>query len=223
MWEKSDEEILNLKENTLKDQKPKTMAVYNQRIQAIRSREETKTQKVVLGYWNFRGVHRGSATRYLLAYSQASWEEKSYSMTSGEWPAAKEGLMMDFPNLPYITVGDFKLSETAAIHFYIAEKYCPSLLGLTLQEKARVIQLHKIGDENIMNGVKECFVEGSDKAAVTVKFMDGLAPLGNLLSDRRKFLTGASPSIADFVLFEHIEYANQLTRDLEEKTYTRYP
>ena len=177
----------------------------------------------MLGYWNFRGLHRGSATRYLLAYSQADWEEKSYVKESGDWQAAKEGLM-DFPNLPYIIVGDFKLSETAAIHFYIAEKFCPSLLGRTPQEKARVIQLHKIGDESILNAVEQWLAESSDKAAVTAKLMDALAPLGNLLADGRQFLTGANPSIADFVLFEHIEYANHLTKEAQSETsYTRYP
>ena len=74
-----------------------------------------------------------------------------------------------------------------------------------------------------MKGVRQCFIEGSDKAAVTAKFMDGLAHLSNILTDERQFLTGDNPSIADFVLFEHIEHANRLTKDQEEKTYNRYP
>ena len=130
---------------------------------------------------------------------------------------------MEFPNLPYIIDGDFKLSETIAVQFYIAEKYCPALLGSTPEQKARAIQLHKIGDENFMSSVRMCFAEGNDKASITAKLMDGLAPLGNQLNDDRQFLTGDSPCIADFVLFEHIEYANHMTKDLEEKTYTRYP
>ena len=141
---------------------------------------------------------------------------------TGDWQAQREALM-EFPNLPYIIDGDFKLSETIAVQFYIAEKYCPALLGSTPEQKARAIQLHKIGDENFMSSVRMCFAEGNDKASITAKLMDGLAPLGNLLNDDRQFLTGDSPCIADFVLFEHIEYANHMTKDLEEKTYTRYP
>jgi len=38
---------------------------------------------------------------------------------------------MDFPNLPYFIDGDFKLSETNAIHEYIADKWMPSLNGIT--------------------------------------------------------------------------------------------
>ena len=158
----------------------------------------------------------------MLAYSQANWEEKTYTIMSGDWQAAKDAVM-DFPNLPYIIDGDLKLSETIAVHFYIAEKYCPALLGSTPEQRARAIQLHKIGDEQFINAIKLCFADGNDKAGVTAKLMEGLGPLGNLLNDDRQFLTGDSPCIADFVLFEQIEYANHLTKDLEEKTYTRYP
>ena len=41
--------------------------------------------KITLGYWNIRGIFRGNVTRYLLAYSQANWEEKTYVVRSGEW------------------------------------------------------------------------------------------------------------------------------------------
>ena len=57
---------------------------------------EAGSQKLVLGYWNIRGIFRGNSTRYLLAYSQANWEEKTYTIMSGDWQAQKDGLM-DFP------------------------------------------------------------------------------------------------------------------------------
>ena len=44
---------------------------------------------------------------------------------------------MPFANLPYLIDGDYKLSETYAVHNYIALKYSPSLVGETPQEKAR--------------------------------------------------------------------------------------
>ena len=71
--------------------------------------------KIVLGYWNIRGIHRGNGTKYLLAYSQANWELKTYTIGGTEWGETKAALM-DFPNLPYIVDGDFKLSETNAVH-----------------------------------------------------------------------------------------------------------
>lgn len=42
---------------------------------------------------------------------------------------------MVFPNLPYMVDGDKKLSETYAIHEYLAEKYRPDLLGRNTVER----------------------------------------------------------------------------------------
>ena len=36
---------------------------------------------------------------------------------------------LDFPNLPYIIDGEFKLCESMAIYMYLAHKYSKSLLG----------------------------------------------------------------------------------------------
>ena len=87
---------------------------------------------MLLGYWNVRGISRGNPARYLLAFSKANWEEKTWPIVDPEkgWTNAKPTLM-DFANLPYIIDGDFKISETKAVHQYIAAKYCPSLLGST--------------------------------------------------------------------------------------------
>ena len=98
--------------------------------------------KITLGYWNIRGIHRGNPTRYMLAYSQANWEEKTYKVMSGDWRKVKRGsdFFMEFPNLPYIIDGDFRLSETVAVREYIASKYCPGLLGgNSLKQRARAI------------------------------------------------------------------------------------
>ena len=91
-------------------------------------RKRAGGKKLVLGYWKFRGGIRGNVARYLLAYGNADWEEKN--MLKPEWDTVKTNLM-DFPNLPYIIDGDFKLSETYAVHQYIAQKYCPDVLGNT--------------------------------------------------------------------------------------------
>ena len=45
------------------------------------------------------------------------------------WTDAKFNLGLDFPNLPYLFDGETKLTETLAIHRYLADKYAPSLLG----------------------------------------------------------------------------------------------
>ena len=51
-----------------------------------------------------------------------SWEE---------WLKDKYSLGLDFPNLPYFIDGDVRITETVAIHKYIAGKWGPELLGDT--------------------------------------------------------------------------------------------
>lgn len=75
----------------------------------------------VLGYWGIRG--RGQVLRLLLAYSGLQWEDKIYTGPE-KWfgNGDKQALGMDFPNLPYLLNGDFKLSESGAIAKYICKK-----------------------------------------------------------------------------------------------------
>ena len=49
---------------------------------------------------------------------------------------------LDFPNLPYLIDGDFKLTETIAIQMYIAQKWKPELLGSTPQEHAKIYSIY---------------------------------------------------------------------------------
>jgi len=48
-----------------------------------------------------------------------------------EWLKDKFDLNLPFPNLPYIVDGNVFLTETNAIHQYVARKYKPELLGKT--------------------------------------------------------------------------------------------
>ena len=75
----------------------------------------------ILGYWKTRG--RGQVPRLLLAYSGLNWQDKIYEGT-GEWfgNGDKNNLGLEFPNLPYLICGDFKLTESSAINNYILRK-----------------------------------------------------------------------------------------------------
>ena len=164
-----------------------------------------KGGKLVLGYLNVRGGCHGNVARFMLAHSGANWEERTYERGTPDWGNDKKTIM-DFTNLPYIIDGKFKVSETFAVHQFIAGKCLPSALGTTPQEKARAYQLECIGNEIVIGYTKMCFSPEGTKESVTAASVAGLDKLGNLLRDGKQFLTGSCPVIADFILYEHINF-----------------
>lgn len=87
----------------------------------------------ILGYWNIRGL--GASIRYILTFLNVPFENKLYNQGQApdfdrsEWLNEKPNLGLDFPNLPYLIDGDFKMTESAAIIKYICKKWGPHLLG----------------------------------------------------------------------------------------------
>ena len=75
-----------------------------------------------------------------MAYTEADWEDVKYS---DQWHGKdKEQLGFDFPNIPYIIEGDFKLTESSAIQRYIIERSeKKELLGKDIKERGQVNQL----------------------------------------------------------------------------------
>ena len=69
---------------------------------------------------------------------------ESPGFSRAQWMDEKYNLGFDFPNLPYFIDGDVKITETLAIHRYIAEKWKPELCGKNAADKARVTMLSKI-------------------------------------------------------------------------------
>lgn len=78
------------------------------------------SEKIVLGYWGVRGV--GQVCRLLLAYTGAVWEDVRYSEREQWFEKDKKELGLAFPNLPYLIEGDFKLTESTAIAWYIVAR-----------------------------------------------------------------------------------------------------
>ena len=101
---------------------------------------------LTIGYWKIRGLV--SNIRYQLAYSGITdYNMVEYEQGEGPefsracWLDVKPTLGFDFPNLPYMIDGDFKLTETAAIHKYLADKYKPALLGENAEQKGQIAMM----------------------------------------------------------------------------------
>ena len=84
--------------------------------------------KPVIGYWNVQG--RVAQIVYMLEYLRIDYDMEWYTYkhngtrwVGSEWPDIKFTLGFDFPNLPYLKDGEFKMTETIPIQKYIAAKW----------------------------------------------------------------------------------------------------
>uniref|UniRef100_H2XQD9 glutathione transferase n=1 Tax=Ciona intestinalis TaxID=7719 RepID=H2XQD9_CIOIN len=84
--------------------------------------------KMILGYWNFRGM--GEQIRLMLEYLGLEYEDVKYyqvlrkdnTADLSNWLDEKYKLGLNFPNLPYLIDKDVKLTESMAIMKYLANK-----------------------------------------------------------------------------------------------------
>nr|ABL09302.1 allergen Aca s 8 [Acarus siro] len=81
-----------------------------------------------LAYWNIRGY--AEAIRTLLRYTQTPFEDVRHEFGTGDafptrdlWFKEKFTHGLDFPNLPYLIDGDFKISQSIAILKYLARQH----------------------------------------------------------------------------------------------------
>jgi len=105
---------------------------HNVTIEVIEAEPEVKVQPV-LGYWPIRG--KAASIRYLFGYLGVDFKEDVYrqgpapDFSKQQWFDVKFSMGFDFPNLPYLIDGDFKLTESKAIMKYLARKWDKRLLG----------------------------------------------------------------------------------------------
>lgn len=165
--------------------------------------------KMRLGYWKIRGL--GQLPRLLAAYTGTEVEDVFYTEWNKWHGEDKLNLGFDFPNLPYLIDGDFKLTESAAINRYIILQSGHSeLLGKTVKDRARV--------DNILGVLKDTLkdIRGlywnkeyqTAKGAVLEKAKTKLDFIQNFIGDRSWAL--GYLTIVDFEIAEASYYFEAL-------------
>lgn len=166
----------------------------------------------MLAYWKIRGLVSG--IRYQLKYCGVDFDNLEYEQGDGPgfsrdtWLEDKHLIGLDFPNLPYLLDGDHNLTETWAIHKYIASKWNKALLGNDPTEEGQIEMLCGVLTF-IKNGVTHPCYSGKGES-ITKCIKQRVPALVKYLSDK-KFLVRDTPCFVDFYWFELIELMEFLT------------
>jgi glutathione S-transferase len=115
----------------------------------------------------------------------------------------KKGLGLEFPNIPYIINGDTKITESIAVHQYIAEVWDQTLLGKTPQDKAKVNMLTSLLNEFRWKIIRLCY-DQDDKPKPIELYKTFLPNMVEYLG-KNDFLIGDYPTTIDFYFFETIQ------------------
>ena len=100
------------------------------------------TSNIKLGYWKIRGI--AQPIRYMLEYLKVSYSEATY-IDIDSWGREKFNLGLDFPNLPFLTDQEKKLTESWAIIQYIATKFSrKDLIGITEDDKIKISMVYGV-------------------------------------------------------------------------------
>lgn len=182
--------------------------------------DETKSVPVI-GYWDVRG--KGAQVYYILAYCGVKYEAKTYirgaapEFSKSDWTKERDSLGLDFPNLPYLIDGDFKLTESKSIMKYVAARYEPDLLGSTAEEVARVDMMSRVHD-TLYDQIGVHFKKGDP-----TNFALQITIVGQILSThlgRKPFAIGENLTFVDFCLFELMDFMNHYSDGATFATYS---
>jgi glutathione S-transferase len=165
--------------------------------------------KLVFGYWKVRGL--GQHLRLLLAYTGVDFEEVQYENREQWFDADKKNLGFDFPNLPYLIDGDFKLTESAAIAKYIINRSGKTdLLGKNVEDSGLVNNLIGVLTDALKD-IKGLFWN-KDYENLKIEYLEKARPkldaIKKFVGDNQ-FAIGYL-TLVDFLLAENLYYFETL-------------
>ena len=176
-----------------------------------------------LGYWGIKGV--AEPIRWLIAYTGMDVHEYTPA-SSEEWFGSKKSQVGGpFPNLPYLIDGDFRLTESTAIPYYLIKKSGKTeLLGKDIVEESVVRQIEGVIGDIRQNVFKAMFTEGGSaqlKTSITKCFEEGgstrqkLQLLSKYLGDKEYFLGHVTYADILFTYFAEFVSSIALSNDVE--------
>lgn len=135
------------------------------------------------------------------------FQEVQYDSQDKWFKEDKLSLGFEFPNLPYLIDGAFKLTESAAIAKYIINKSGKTdLLGMNTQDKGKVDALIALSREIWKALVGLCFNPEHEK--VKIEILETIRPKLNYIKEfigDKQFALGYL-TLADFYLAEQLSY-----------------
>ena len=137
----------------------------------------------------------------------------------GEWLKRKHNLGLEFPNLPYFVDGNLKMTESMAIHQYIADKWDPTLLGNTPKERAKVMMMGNIIGDLAKAVTVPHYTSGSKEESLGKVPMQ-LPPILKFMGKNKFLCTAEKPTWVDFFFLEQV---NRLRWVTDGGIFTDYP
>ncbi|CAM2704366.1 unnamed protein product [Rotaria socialis] len=177
------------------------------------SQASTSQSQIVVGYWAIRSY--AEPIRLTLHYTKTPFTDKLYMQGDGpeysreDWLSEKQKLGLDFPNLPYLFDGDFKITQSKAILYYLGRKF--NLMGKNPNEEARVMMLCEEAHDLRSNLNTVCYGPGAESDEARAKFVETTLTISMEKLDRyfgkctTKFAVGDEPTVADFQVYAYID------------------
>ena len=170
-----------------------------------------------LGYWGIKG--RAEISRFLLALFKLPYTEKNPA-SQGEAFTLTRNTGFDFPNLPYLTDGDIKITESSAIPIYIAHKAGKKdFFGKDGLEQTRHQMLLGV-IEDVTTVFKDLVMKENHLEFFEIKkefVQRKLQELSKFLGDRETFFDQLT--FADISLFTAVTFIKKVTQSIKKPDF----